>query len=160
MPPIRYRAPLPVRFKVPGSVVVPLDAPDLMMGKSIVASHPGRITADHIEETRKSLRKYLGKKTDFMVNIHATYAVTRKPEGTKMGQGKGSIHHFVSRCPAGRVMFNVPRIASLPGVAPNFEAFRMATGHFHIPVHFREQTNQFKPVKPTRKMWFGGGHLD
>lgn len=32
--------------------------------------------------------KNLGKGKEFLVNVHATYAVTRKAAGTKMGQGK------------------------------------------------------------------------
>ena len=46
--------------------------------------------------------RYLGRSKEVHATVHATYPVTRKAEGVKMGQGKGAIHHFVARVPAGR----------------------------------------------------------
>ena len=45
---------------------------------------------------RGMLRRRLGRGREFGINVHATYAVTRKPEGGKQGQGKGAIDRFVS----------------------------------------------------------------
>ncbi|CAE7862389.1 rplP, partial [Symbiodinium microadriaticum] len=122
-PPVRYKPPLPVRFKVPKGNIVPLapNEPDIQLGKTLVAAKPHRITADQIELGRRTLRRLMGRKGDFLVNVHATYAVscldqassvTQKPHGTmaasvKMGQGKGNIEYFVARVPAGRVMFKL-----------------------------------------------------
>ncbi|CAK0876913.1 unnamed protein product [Prorocentrum cordatum] len=128
MPPVRWKPPLPVRFKVPKGNIVPLpeNKQDVLLGKSIVAASPHRVTAEHIEVGRKILRRYMGRKGDFLINIHATYAVTRRAQGVKMGQGKGAIDHFVARVPAGRVMFHVPSLNPLEtlGFQPNLEMFR------------------------------------
>mmetsp|Transcript_89017 Transcript_89017/g.157650 ORF Transcript_89017/g.157650 Transcript_89017/m.157650 type:complete len:155 (+) Transcript_89017:119-583(+) len=144
-PPIRYKPPLPVRFKVPKGNIVPLPAnqQDIQLGKTIVAAKPHRVTADQIELGRKILRRFLGRKGDFLVNVHATYAVTRKPQGVKMGQGKGAIDHFVARVPAGRVMFRLPSHNPIPGFSPNFQAFREIADKMPMATKFRQQYNVF-----------------
>mmetsp|Transcript_66238 Transcript_66238/g.197089 ORF Transcript_66238/g.197089 Transcript_66238/m.197089 type:complete len:155 (+) Transcript_66238:66-530(+) len=145
MPPIRYKAPLPVRFKVPKGVIVPLPAnkPDVVLGKSLVAATPHRVKAEQIELGRRILRRYLGRKGDFLVNIHATYAVTKKPEGVKQGQGKGNIENFVARVPAGQVMFHIPSLNPLPGYRPNLSVFREIADKLPMSSRFRVQSNQF-----------------
>mmetsp|Transcript_79911 Transcript_79911/g.212078 ORF Transcript_79911/g.212078 Transcript_79911/m.212078 type:complete len:155 (-) Transcript_79911:29-493(-) len=145
MPPIRYKAPLPVRFKVPKGVIVPLppNQPDIVLGKSMVAATPHRIQAEQIELGRKILRRYLGRKGDFLINIHATFAVTKKPEGVKMGQGKGNIEYFVSRVPAGQVMFHIPSMNPLPGYRPNMSVFREIADKLPMSSRFRMQNNTF-----------------
>ena len=49
-----------------------------------------------------------------LVNVHATYPVTRKAEGVKMGQGKGAIDHFVARVPAGKLQFRIKELLKPP----------------------------------------------
>mmetsp|Transcript_150583 Transcript_150583/g.419708 ORF Transcript_150583/g.419708 Transcript_150583/m.419708 type:complete len:155 (-) Transcript_150583:136-600(-) len=145
MPPIRYKAPLPVRFKVPKGRILPLppNQPDIVLGKSLVAGWHHRVTADQIELGRKILRRHLGRKGDFLVNIHATYAVTKKPDGVKQGQGKGNIEYFVSRVPAGRVMFHIPSLVPLPGYKPNMLMFREIADILPMSSRFRIQNNVF-----------------
>mmetsp|Transcript_94441 Transcript_94441/g.237021 ORF Transcript_94441/g.237021 Transcript_94441/m.237021 type:complete len:155 (-) Transcript_94441:58-522(-) len=145
MPPIRFKAPLPVRFKVPKGKIVPLppNKPDIVLGKSLVAARPNRITADEIEQARKTLRRHLGRKGDFMINIHATYAVTKKPEGVKMGQGKGNIDRFVARVPAGKTMFYIPSLNPIPGFNPNLYHFRVIASSLPMATKFRLQNNIF-----------------
>mmetsp|Transcript_10421 Transcript_10421/g.36576 ORF Transcript_10421/g.36576 Transcript_10421/m.36576 type:complete len:155 (-) Transcript_10421:146-610(-) len=145
MPPIRFKPPLPVRFKVPKGKILPLpqNQPDIQLGKSIVATRPHRVSADQIEYARKILRRYMGRKGDFLINVHATYAVTKKPEGVKMGQGKGNIDRFVARVPAGRVMFHVPSLNPLAGFSPNFAAFREVAHLMPMACKFRVQNNTF-----------------
>eukprot|EP00929_Paragymnodinium_shiwhaense_P095429 TRINITY_DN56562_c0_g1_i1.p1 TRINITY_DN56562_c0_g1~~TRINITY_DN56562_c0_g1_i1.p1 ORF type:complete len:154 (+),score=27.83 TRINITY_DN56562_c0_g1_i1:108-569(+) len=153
MPPIRYKPPLPVRFKVPKGTIVPLpqNAPDNRLGRSLVAAAPHRVTADQIEAGKKILRRYLGRKGDFLINVHATYAVTKKPEGVKMGQGKGNINHFVARVPAGRAMFTIPALNPFPGHPSNFRAFREIADMMPMSCKFREQNNFFGPLSKGKK---------
>merc|ERR1712054_213688 len=103
---------------------LPPNKPDIQLGKSLVAAAPHRVSAEQIELSRKILRRFMGRKGDYLVNIHATYAVTKKPEGVKMGQGKGNIHRFVARVPAGRVMFRLPALSAFPGVDPKLRVFQ------------------------------------
>ncbi|CAJ1403905.1 unnamed protein product [Effrenium voratum] len=145
-PPIRYKPPLPVRFKVPKGNIVPLEpnVQDVQLGKSLVAAQPHRITADQIELGRKILRRFMGRKGDFLVNVHATYSVTRKPQGVKMGKGKGAIDFFVARVPAGRVMFRIPSLNPFPGgYNPNFQAFTEIASKMPMATKIRQQYNVF-----------------
>mmetsp|Transcript_44199 Transcript_44199/g.96136 ORF Transcript_44199/g.96136 Transcript_44199/m.96136 type:complete len:156 (+) Transcript_44199:48-515(+) len=144
-PPIRYKPPLPVRFKVPKGNILPLaqNEQDVQLGKTLVAAKPHRITADQIETGRRILRRYMGRKGDFLVNVHATYSVTRKPHGVKMGQGKGNIEFFVARVPAGRVMFKIPSLNPIPGYNPNLAAFREIADQMPMATKFRQQYNVF-----------------
>ncbi|KAF8820481.1 putative 50S ribosomal protein L16 [Cardiosporidium cionae] len=147
MPPIKYKPPLPVRLKAPKGRILPLSGPDLRMGKSIVASSPQRVTAEQLDEARKALKRRLGKNKEFYMNVHATYAVTRKPEGTKQGQGKGAIDRYVARVPAGKVLFHIPSLNPFNAVLeqpPNYEAFRSVLGKLPMPCHFRSHNNSFK----------------
>eukprot|EP00933_Yihiella_yeosuensis_P052765 TRINITY_DN50882_c0_g1_i1.p1 TRINITY_DN50882_c0_g1~~TRINITY_DN50882_c0_g1_i1.p1 ORF type:complete len:161 (-),score=27.12 TRINITY_DN50882_c0_g1_i1:124-606(-) len=143
--PVRYKPPTPVRFKVPKGKIVPLapNQQDIKLGKSLVAAKCHRVTADQIELGRKILRRFMGRKGDFLVNVHATYAVTRKPQGVKMGQGKGAIDHFVARVPAGRAMFHLPSLNPIPGYAPNLHAFREIADKMPMATTFRQQYNIF-----------------
>mmetsp|Transcript_28010 Transcript_28010/g.64647 ORF Transcript_28010/g.64647 Transcript_28010/m.64647 type:complete len:156 (+) Transcript_28010:28-495(+) len=145
MPPIRYKAPLPVRFKAPKGKILPLphNRPDVRLGKSLVAAEPHRVTTDQIETARKILRHKLGRKGDFLINVHATYAVTKKPAGVGAGAGKGSIDRFVARVPAGRAMFTLPSLVPLPGMLPNLSALKAIADHMPMATRIRVQNNHF-----------------
>ncbi|KFG28285.1 putative 50S ribosomal protein L16 [Toxoplasma gondii TgCatPRC2] len=147
MPPFRFKAPQEVRIKVPIGRIPPAVGPEIRLGKSIVAVAPHRVTAEQLEDARRVLRRVLGRSKEVHQNVHATYAVTRKPEGTKMGQGKGSIDRFVARVPAGRILFHIPQINPFhpfPEVEPNFAAFKAIAPRLPVPVAFREQNNFFQ----------------
>jgi len=150
MPPLRYKAPLPVRFKVPKGIINPLEGPDIVMGKSVIAAAPYCVTADQIEIGRRVIRRFITRRKEFMINIHATYAVTKKPAGVKMGQGKGDIDHFVARVPAGRAMFTIPQITPIPGMQFNFSAFKQIGDKLPMPVRFRDQNNHFDLSNDTK----------
>lgn len=101
MPPIFYKQPIPVNIKAPKGRIVPLQAPQIHLGKSLVALTAHRISSTALTNLRMALKRYLGKKNEFLVHCHATYPVTKKPDGIKMGQGKGAIKDHVARIPAG-----------------------------------------------------------
>ncbi|OEH74317.1 ribosomal protein [Cyclospora cayetanensis] len=154
MPPVRFKPPQQVRIKCPKGRIVPLNEPEVKLGKTIVAAAPHRITAEQLEQARRTLRRYLGRSKEMLANVHATYPVTRKAEGVKMGQGKGAIDHFVARVPAGRVLFHIPQInpfhALLPQ-SPNYRAFKAVAGKLPFPVVFREQNNYF-PMDSVQRL--------
>lgn len=155
MPPVRFKPPQQVRIRCPKGRIVPLEEPEIKLGKTIVAAAPHRITAEQLEQARRTLRRYLGRSKEMLTNVHATYPVTRKPEGVKMGQGKGSIDHFVARVPAGRVLFYIPQVNPfhvLQPQAPNYRAFKAAAGKLPFPVVFRQQNNYFPLDSVSRLM--------
>ncbi|KAF4756689.1 hypothetical protein FOZ62_014831, partial [Perkinsus olseni] len=62
MPPIKFRPPKPVQFRVPRAAIPELEQkPIIHMGKTLIAQEAKRIKAEHLEEARKILRRKLGK---------------------------------------------------------------------------------------------------
>ncbi|EAN31398.1 Ribosomal protein L16p/L10e family protein [Theileria parva strain Muguga] len=144
MPPIFYKPPLPVNYKVPKGRIIPLTKPQITLGKSLITLTPRRIKADVLEKVRMSLKRVLKKKTERFVDVHATYPVTKKPDGVKMGQGKGKIHHHVARVPAGFPIIRLPQLSPfVPGNLPIFTAFKRALSNLPVPCAFRSQLNNF-----------------
>ncbi len=143
MPPVIFKVPKAVHIRVPHGEIPRLPGPEIKMGKTLIPTQPLRITADQLEDARKSMRRILGKSREFRQNVHATFPVCRRPEGVKRGQGRGPIHHHVARVPAGRPVFHMPSITPLPGMTPNWWAFRSVAMTLPAKFQFRDQTNNF-----------------
>ncbi|VWU52665.1 mitochondrial ribosomal protein L16 precursor, putative [Hepatocystis sp. ex Piliocolobus tephrosceles] len=147
MPPIIYKSPLPVRLKAPKGRIIPLKGPDIKIGKSLIAVCPKRIRAEKLAEMKQIIRKYLGKKKEYFVDVHATYSVTKKPDGTKMGQGKGIIDYFVARVPSGKTIFQIPTISPFNSLGFDnsvYKVLKKAAASVGIPCIFRTQNNLFR----------------
>ncbi|KAF4663363.1 hypothetical protein FOZ61_001711 [Perkinsus olseni] len=145
MPPIKFRPPKPVQFRVPRAAIPELEQkPIIHMGKTLIAQEAKRIKAEHLEEARKILRRKLGKGKEFNMLVHATYPVTNRVEGTKRGKGKGEIAYHVARVPVGGALFQIPGVPGLPGLAPDYKGFSGIQGRFPINCQYRNQTNNFK----------------
>ncbi|GFE54803.1 ribosomal protein L16 [Babesia ovis] len=144
MPPIFYKAPLAVPRKVPKGRILPLSSPDIRLGKCLITLTPRRIKAESLEKLRFALKRILNRQKERNVDVHATYAVTQNPEGVKMGQGKGKIHHYVARVPAGYPIVHLPQLKPLVGTKePLFWGFARAVGNIPASCGFRSQQNQF-----------------
>ncbi|UKJ99961.1 ESCRT-II subunit protein snf8 [Theileria orientalis] len=144
MPPVFFKAPLPINYKAPKGRIVPLKNPEIRLGKTLVTLTPRRIKAEALEKVRMALKRVLKKKTERIVDAHATYPVTKKPEGVKMGQGKGRIHHHVARVPAGYPIIRLPQLSPfVPGELPIFVAFERALSNLPVNCTFRSQLNSF-----------------
>ncbi|CEL98574.1 unnamed protein product [Vitrella brassicaformis CCMP3155] len=144
--PFKFKAPLPVRFKVGRTKINPQKEPDIRMGKSFVLAMPTRVRAVQLEKAQLLLRQKLGKGKEFHMDVHATYATTKKPDGCKMGNGKGNINDFVARVPAGKVVMHIPTISPFAEFMPQqpiYRGFRVIAGKLPVPVRFRSQNNIF-----------------
>ncbi|KAF4664027.1 hypothetical protein FOL47_005337 [Perkinsus chesapeaki] len=145
MPPVKFRPPKPVQFRVPKAAIPELEQkPIIHMGKTLIAQEAKRIKAEHLEEARKILRRKLGKGKEFNMLVHATFPVTNRVEGTKRGKGKGEIAYHVARVPVGGALFQIPGVPGLPGLAPDYRGFSGIQGRFPINCQYRNQTNHFK----------------
>lgn len=147
MPPVIYKSPLPVRLKAPKGRIVPLNGPEIKLGKSLICACPQRIKGEKLTEMRQTIRKYLGKRKEYSVNVHATYGVTKKPDGTKMGQGKGSIEYYVARVPAGKAICHIPTVSPFMELGfkdPVYYALKKAAAKVAVPCIFRAQNNLFR----------------
>lgn len=77
------------------------------------------------------------------MNIHATFARCKKPDGCKMGKGKGAVKTFVARVPEGKAMFTIPRINQFPGVPADMYSLKIVGDLMPMPCRLREQNNSF-----------------
>ena len=143
MPPILLKPPKPIHIRVAHGEIPRLAGPEVKMGKSLIPAQPLRITADQLDDARKTMRRVLGKFREFRLNVHATYPVCERPQGVKRGQGRGPIHHHVARVPAGRPVFQIPSITTLPQGAVNWAAFRSVAMTLPATFKFRDQCNNF-----------------
>eukprot|EP00389_Voromonas_pontica_P018480 GDKH01029068.1.p1 GENE.GDKH01029068.1~~GDKH01029068.1.p1 ORF type:complete len:194 (-),score=4.55 GDKH01029068.1:77-658(-) len=147
MPPVNYKPPKPVQLRAPKGTPVRLSSPDTMLGKTIVATMPHRISQNQLENMRRNIRHHVGKKAEINMNVHATYGVTAKPHGCKMGQGRGPIVKYVARVAAGRALFNLPAVnplADFGPLRPNFMALKKWTAALPVTVQVRSQNNIFE----------------
>lgn len=67
----------------------------------------GRIDARQIEACRVTLNRAFQRKGQVWVRIFPDKPISRKPEGTRMGKGKGSTDSWVATIRPGRVLFEV-----------------------------------------------------
>lgn len=60
-----------------------------------------------IEAALKELKRILGKKGRVWLKIFPHLTRTKKPEGVRMGGGKGDIDHYATLVKAGNILFEV-----------------------------------------------------
>jgi large subunit ribosomal protein L16 len=67
----------------------------------------GVITARQIESARQAINRKINRKGKLWIRIYPNLPVTSKPSEVRMGKGKGSVSHWVSRVRAGQVLFEL-----------------------------------------------------
>ena len=65
----------------------------------------GRISAKHLESTRKFLRGILRKDAKTWVSAFPQTPVTKKPQEVRMGRGKGSVKRWFFIAKKGNILF-------------------------------------------------------
>ena len=77
----------------------------------------GILTSKHLELLNKVLSKRLKKVGKFWFRLNVQYQLTKKPNQTRMGKGKGKLSDWVCEVKRGRVVIelaeNIPLIISL-----------------------------------------------
>ena len=86
------------------------------------------VTDRQIEAARIAISRHVKREGRMWIRIFPDKPVTKKPQETRMGKGKGPPDHWVAVVKRGRVMFEV---AGVSEVAVR-EAFRRA--HHKLPV--------------------------
>ena len=71
------------------------------------AVEPERVTARQIEAARQAITRKINRKGKLWIRIYPNLPVTSKPSEVRMGKGKGSVSHWVSRVRAGQVLFEL-----------------------------------------------------
>lgn len=73
----------------------------------IQALAPAKITNRQIEAARIAMTRYIKRGGKVWINIFPDVPVTKKPNETRMGKGKGSPEGWVAKVKPGRVMFEL-----------------------------------------------------
>jgi large subunit ribosomal protein L16 len=66
-----------------------------------------RLTAKQIESARKVILKKIKRIGKLWVRVYAQIPVTKKPKGVRMGKGKGSTDHWISRVKRDRIIYEI-----------------------------------------------------
>lgn len=100
------------------------------------------MSAAQIEAGRLALIRTAGKKeAQALVTVFPHVPVTRKALGTRMGGGKGSIHHFVAFVRAGTVLYEFN--------SKDFAKQTQRAVQFKLPVKIKLSTREgFVPTPP------------
>ena len=84
----------------------------------------GRLSARQIEAARMTIQRKTKRQGKLFIRIFPDKPVTKKPQETRQGKGKGSVDHWVAVIKAGRVLYEIEGVDE----ALAREAFRVA-GH-------------------------------
>ena len=71
------------------------------------AKESGLISARQIEAVRRVITRKIKKKGKVWIRIFPYLPITSKPTESRMGKGKGSVSHWVSRIKSGTTLFEV-----------------------------------------------------
>ena len=94
----------------------------------LISQQSDRVSSRQIEAARQAMTRYIKRGGQIWIRIFPHIPVTRKPQDTKMGTGKGNPEFFVAKVKPGTVMFEMDGVSE--EVAR--EAMRLA-GH-KLPV--------------------------
>ena len=67
----------------------------------------GRCTARQIEAARIAMTRHAKRQGQIWIRIFPDIPVTRKPQETRMGKGKGAVDHWVATIKPGRVLYEM-----------------------------------------------------
>ncbi len=107
----------------------------------IYALTSGYVKEGAIEATRLAVTRAIKSKD--LKQITADFPITKKPEGSRMGKGKGKVSYYVKRVAAGELMFEF----NCEDETLAAEAFRQANFKLPLRVYLRK-----KPAMPRKKL--------
>lgn len=73
----------------------------------LFATISGILTKQQIESARRTIRKCTGRKTRVNVLTPAYMPITKKPNQSRMGKGKGKIYNLISYVYPGKPLFSI-----------------------------------------------------
>lgn len=93
------------------------------------------VTARQIEAARRAMTRFVKRSGKIWVRVFPDKPVTRKGQEVPMGQGKGSVDHFVAVVRRGRVIFEMDGVKE----SEAREALRLAGRKLPIKTRFVER---------------------
>ncbi len=98
---------------------------------ALQALEPGRITSRQIEAARVALTRRVKRGGKIWIRMFPHKPITRKPQETRMGKGKGSPEYWVAIVKPGRILFE------LEGVEPGLAREAMELARHKLPIKTR-----------------------
>ena len=96
------------------------------IGLKVIES--GLITSKQIESARQAINRKIKRKGKVWIRIFPSISVTSKPAAVRMGKGKGSVSHWVSKVGSGTV------ILEMCGVSSYLSKSALRTGSAKLPI--------------------------
>ncbi len=90
------------------------------------------VTVRQIEAARRAMTRFVKRTGKIWIRIFPDKPVTRKGQEVPMGQGKGSVDHFVAVVKRGRIMFEMDGVSEEEAE----EAMRLASRKLPIATRF------------------------
>ena len=90
------------------------------------------VTSNQIEAARIAMTRYIKRGGKVWIKIFPDKPVTRKPIGTRMGKGKGSVEYWVAVVKPGRILFELADVSE--DIAR--EALRLAANKLSVKCKF------------------------
>ena len=109
----------------------------------LVALEPAWIKSNQIEAARIAMTRFIKRGGKVWIDIFPHKPITKKPQDSRMGSGKGAVEYWAAVVKPGRVMFE------MSGVPEDIakEAMRLAGHKLHIKTKFVKKSDFVQEVK-------------
>lgn len=95
------------------------------------ALEPGRITSRQIEAARVALTRHVKRGGKIWIRMFPDKPITKKPQETRMGKGKGAPEYWVAVVRPGRILFEIE------GVTPELARDALDLARHKLPIRTR-----------------------
>ena len=80
---------------------------DRFSGYSLIALESGKINSNQVENLQRVINRVLNKDGKVFVRLFSNSVITKKPNETRMGKGKGNIKTWVCLVNEGQTLFEI-----------------------------------------------------
>jgi len=98
----------------------------------------GWLTARQIEAARMAIQRHVKRSGKLYIRIFPDKPITKKPQETRMGTGKGNVEGWVAVVQPGRLLYEIEGVSA--DVAK--EAFRLASHKLPVATKFIARSEQ------------------
>ena len=108
----------------------------------LVALEPAWVKSNQIEAARIAMTRFIKRGGKVWINIFPHKPITKKPQDSRMGSGKGAVEYWAAVVKPGRVLFE------MSGVPEDIakEAMRLAGHKLPIKTKFVKKSDLVKEV--------------
>lgn len=101
-----------------------------------VALESARVSTSQIKAAELALKRTIKKSGEFWIRINPNVSVSAKPAEVRMGKGKGSFSHFISRVQTGSILFEVRTNSTQGSEILARQAFNVAASKLPLKLRF------------------------